>query len=52
MKQVDAIREAIRFLEEAIDTFPDKDDKIRRTNGMLYGMIDTLHIILGEYDYK
>lgn len=52
MKQGDAIREAIKYLELAIDTFPDKDDEIRRTNGAIDGMIDTLHIILGEYDYE
>jgi hypothetical protein len=43
------IREAIKHLELAIDTFPDKDDQIRRENGAIEGMIDMLKIILEEY---
>ena len=49
MKLDEAMREAIKYLEMAIDTFPDKDDKIRRCNGAIDGMIDTLHIILEDY---
>ncbi len=44
------IKEAIKHLELAIDNFPDKDDQIRRENGAIEGMIDTLHIILNEYN--
>ena len=46
------IKEAIKHLELAIDNFPDKDDQIRRENGAIEGMIDTLHIILNEYEYN
>jgi hypothetical protein len=44
------IKEAIKHLELAIDNFPDKDDQIRMENGAIEGMIDTLHIILNEYE--
>ena len=44
------IKEAIKHLELSIDNFPDKDDRIRRKNGAIEGMIDTLHIILNEYE--
>ena len=44
------IKEAIKHLELSIDNFPDKDDRIRRENGAIEGMIDTLHIILNEYE--
>lgn len=47
----DEIKEAIKHLENSIDTFPDKDDMIRRTNGAIYGMIDTLKIIINELNY-
>jgi len=50
MTQQEAIREAIKYLEQAIDTFPDKDDQIRRQNGAIEGMIDMLHIIIEDYE--
>ena len=52
MTQKEAIKKAIEFLEKAIDTFPDKDDEIRRNNGAIYGMIDMLHIIIKEVEIK
>jgi len=51
MTQKEHIKEAIKHLENAIDTFPDKDDMIRRTNDSLYGMISTLKILIREVDY-
>jgi len=50
MTQQEAIREAIKYLKQAIDTFPDKDDQIRRQNGAIEGMIDMLHIIIEDYE--
>ena len=44
------MKEAIKHLELAIDIYPDKDDKIRRENDAIYGMISMLHIILKDYD--
>ena len=44
------MREAIKHLELAIDTFSDKDDQIRRENDAIYGMISMLKIILKEYE--
>jgi len=44
------MKEAIKHLELAIDIYPDKDDKIRRENWAIEGMISMLHIILEEYD--
>lgn len=51
MTQKEHIKEAIKELELAIDTFPDKDDKIRRTNEAIYGMIATLKLFIKELDY-
>lgn len=44
------MKEAIKHLELAIDTYPDKDDRIRRENDAIYGIISMLHIILEEYE--
>ena len=44
------MKEAIKHLELSIDNFPDKDDRIRRENDAIYGMISMLHIILKDYD--
>lgn len=52
MTMKNAIIEAIKYLELAIDTYPDKDDQIRRENGAIYGMIDMLHIIIKDYEIK
>lgn len=52
LTQKDAIYKAIEYLDMAIDTFPDKDDEIRRHNGALYGIIDILHIMLKDYEIK
>lgn len=52
MTQTEHIQKAIEHLEEAIDTFPDKDDKIRRTNETLDGMIATLKIFINDISYK
>lgn len=52
MTQSENIKEAIKYLTNAIDTFPDKDDEIRRYNGALYGMIDMLHILNKDYEIK
>lgn len=52
MTQQEAINKAIEYLEKAIDTFPDKDDEIRRNNEAIYGMIAMLHIIMRDYEYK
>ncbi len=51
MTQKDNIKKAIEHLELAVDTFPDKDDTIRRTNEALEGMIATLKLFIGEVDY-
>lgn len=51
MTHKEHIQEAIKHLDKAIDTFPDKDDKIRRTNDALDGMISTLKIFIGELEY-
>lgn len=48
MTQKEAILEAIKHVGTAIDTFPDKDDSIRITNEVLYGIIATLKLII-EY---
>lgn len=45
MTQQEALNKAIEYLEEAIDTFPDKDEEIRLYNEALYGMIAMLRII-------
>ena len=52
MTQKESIKKAIEYLEKAIDTFPDKDDNIRRANGVLYGIIDMLSILIGETEIK
>lgn len=51
MTQKENIKIAIEHLLEAIDTFPDKDDKIRLTNDALYGMIATLKMFIGDNNY-
>jgi len=51
MTQKENILLAIENLNNAIDTFPDKDDFIRRQNGALYGMIDMLKIIINDLSY-
>lgn len=52
MTQKEHIQEAIKQLYLAIDTFPDKDDEIRRRNEALDGMIATLKIFIGELKYE
>ena len=52
VKQIEAIKEAMKYLDMAIDRFPDKDDEIRRHNGAIDGMIDMLAIIIKEYEIK
>jgi hypothetical protein len=44
----DNMKDALESLLKSIDTFPDKDDKIRLENDIIYGMIATLKVILGE----
>lgn len=39
------VEEAIKHLEQAIDTFPDKTDDIRRDNALIYATIDLLKAI-------
>lgn len=48
MTQNEHIRAAIEHLDKAIDTFPDKDDIIRRYNAVLDGIINQLHLMIGE----
>lgn len=51
MTQIEHIKEAIKHLQEAYDTYPDKDDQIRLYNDMLDGMIAMLKITVSEkYD--
>ena len=45
------MREAIKHLELAVDVYPDKDDKIRRENDVIYGMISMLKIIIRDLKY-
>lgn len=52
MTQKENIQKAIKHLELAIDTFPDKDDTIRRTNEAIYGIIATLKIFINELKYE
>lgn len=51
MTQRENIREAIKYLRLGVDTFPDKDDKIRRNNDAIEGMISMLKIIICELSY-
>lgn len=51
MTQKEHIKIAIEHLDLAIDTFPDKDDEIRRTNDAIDGMISTLKIFINELEY-
>ena len=51
MTQKEHVKKAIEELYLSIDTFPDKDDKIRRTNESIYGIIAILKIFIGELDY-
>ena len=45
------MKEAIKYLELSIDTFPDKDDIIRRENEAIDGMIAVLKIFIREIEY-
>jgi ABC-type transporter Mla subunit MlaD len=50
--QRENILDAIKSLEQAIDTFPDKDDEIRRYNEVLDGMIAMLKILINDIKYE
>jgi hypothetical protein len=49
MTQNEEIKEAIKHLDKAIDTFPDKDNEIRAYNDMIDGIIATLKYIISDY---
>lgn len=51
MTQTESIRSAIKHLELAIYAFPDKDDRIRRDNEAIDGMIAMLKIIINDLSY-
>ena len=46
MTQRENIIRAIDHLEKAIDTFPDKDDEIRKYNDDLWDIIDELKVLI------
>ena len=50
MTQKEEIKEAIKHLDKAIDTFPDKDDEIRAYNNCIDGIISTLKYITKDYE--
>jgi len=50
--QRENVLDAIKLLEQAIDTFPDKDDEIRRYNEVLDGMIAMLKILINDIKYE
>ena len=50
--QRENILDAIKSLDQAIDTFSDKDDEIRRYNDVLYGMISMLKILINDIKYE
>jgi hypothetical protein len=49
MTQIEEIKEAIKHLDLAIDTFPDKDNEIRAYNDMIDGIVATLKYIIKDF---
>ncbi len=50
MTQLDHVKEAIKHLELAIDTYPDKNAEIRRDNRELDGLICILQAMVNFYE--
>ena len=50
MTQIEHLKEAIKELELSLDTFPDKDDEIRRDNRQIEGVLEVLKAINMYYE--
>lgn len=46
MTQKEALKQAVHYLEEAIDIFPDKDDEIREYNRKLEVIINQINELI------
>lgn len=49
--QKEHIKEAIEHIKDAVDRFPDKDDIIRLDNDILYGIVASLKVMIGDKNY-
>ena len=48
MTQLEALKQVIHYLEEAVDIFPDKDDKTREYNEKLYNIIKLVEELIKQ----